>query len=66
MKLEMYVEVNGNKILHKDLVEKVKDVWKKEDNFIKDILSMSLYYKPEESMCYFVINGKHTGKISVT
>lgn len=65
MKLDLFIEVDGNKVLHKSLVEKVKDSWKESGNKVKDIKSLELYYKPTEHMCYYVVNGKSNGSVTV-
>ena len=63
MKLDLFIEVDGNKVLHKSLVEKVKDVWREEGKRVKDIETLELYYKPAEHVCYYVINGKTKGSV---
>ncbi|MCL1995244.1 MAG: DUF6465 family protein [Defluviitaleaceae bacterium] len=63
MKLDLFIEVDGNKVLHKSLVEKVKDVWREEGNRVKDIETLELFYKPTEHICYYVINGKLKGSV---
>ena len=65
MKLDLFIEVNDNKVLHKDLVEKVKETWKSDGNKVKDIDTLELYYKPLENTCYYVINSKVNGSIAV-
>lgn len=63
--LDFFVEFDGKQVLHKDLVEKIKDVWKESGKFVKDIKALEIYYKPSENTCYFVINQKEKGSIPV-
>lgn len=65
MKLDLHIEAFGNKIEHKVLVEKVKDLWKADGNKVKDINTLEIYYKPEENMCYYVINTDVKGEVSL-
>ena len=65
MKLDLYIEVFGKKIEHKVIVEKVKEIWKADGNKVKDLSNLEVYYKPEEQMCYYVINGEVEGSFSV-
>ena len=62
---DLFIEVNDKKVLHKDLVEKVKEIWKNEGKKVKDIESLELYYKPTENTCYYVINTTLKGSIEV-
>jgi len=62
MKIDYYVELNGEQTDCKRLSEIVKEIWKSEGNLVKDLISMEIYYKPEEKMCYYVVNGDNQGK----
>jgi len=59
MKTEFYVEFNGEKTDYRNLVELAKEAWKADDFLVKDIETMNLYFKPEERVCYCVVNGEH-------
>jgi len=61
----MYVELNGEQTDFKKLNEIAKEIWKSEGNLVKDINSIELYFKPEEKMCYYVINSEMKGKFMV-
>jgi len=65
MKVEYYVECCGEQVEMKRLSEIVKEIWKGEGNLVKDLASVDIYYKPEEKMCYYVINGDVQGKFQV-
>jgi len=56
MKADFFVEYGGNRIEFNKLVEKIKEIWKADGNLMKDIKSVEVYFKPEENMCYYVIN----------
>lgn len=65
MKQSIHVEYYGKKVDTKDLVEETKLLWKEKGGKIKDIHHLDIYYKPEEGMCYFVINKTETGHFPV-
>ena len=65
MKLDLYIEAYGNKIEHKVIIEKVKEIWKADGNKVKDLANLEIYYKPEEQKCYYIINGEINGCFSV-
>ena len=65
MKVDLFIEVNEHQVLSKDLVEKVKEIWKEEGNKVKDLQNLELYYKPLEQTCYYVINGTQKGSITL-
>ena len=49
-----------------DLVRIAKDVWKYDLNQEEaDFKTVELYVKPEESLAYYVINGKFTGNFFI-
>ena len=56
------VQFAGKSYTNEDLVKIAKDVWqydlKKEE---KDLKSLDLYVKPEESTVYYVFNGTEEG-----
>ncbi|MDR2166771.1 MAG: DUF6465 family protein [Clostridiales bacterium] len=65
MKIEYYVELVGEQTEMKRLSDIVKEIWKGEGNLVKDLVSMEIYFKPEEKMCYYVINRDVKGKFQV-
>ena len=65
VKFDLYVEVNGNKVLHKDILEKLKETWKNDGNLVKDLKSVEVYYKPLESKVYYIANEKTSGSFDV-
>ncbi len=65
MKTALYVEFAGKQTLDKDLITKVKELWTAEGNKVKDINTLNLYVKPEESAAYYVINEEVSGKIEL-
>ena len=42
------------------MIDAAKAIWTGAGNKVKDIHSLDLYAKPEESRIYFVINGEFT------
>ncbi len=60
------VQFAGKSYTNEDLVKIAKDVWqydlKKEE---KDLKSVDLYVKPEESTVYYVFNGTEEGSFGI-
>jgi len=65
MKIDYYVELNGEQHEIKRLSDIVKEIWKSEGNLLKDLESMEIYFKPEEKMCYYVLNGDSKGQFEI-
>ena len=65
MKVEYFVELAGEQTDLKKLTEVVKETWRGYGNLVKDLKSIDIYFKPEERMCYYVINGDVEGKFEV-
>ncbi|MCL2170035.1 MAG: DUF6465 family protein [Defluviitaleaceae bacterium] len=65
MKTEYIVEYGGKQTELKNLTEIVKETWKGYGNLVKDLKTADIYFKPEEGMCYYVINGELEGKFEV-
>jgi len=65
MRIDYYVELNGEQHECKMLSDIVKEIWKSEGNLMKDLSSMDIYFKPEEKMCYYVINGDNKGQFEI-
>lgn len=61
-----FVQFNQNEVEVEDVLKEVKRVWKDEHGgLIKNINDLRVYIKPEESMCYYIINDEVKGKISL-
>lgn len=65
MKVNTYVQYGGDEVLTAELEKRAKELWKAEGRIIKDIESLDLYLKVEESTCYYVINGTFSGKFAM-
>ena len=66
LKETVYLQYMGKEIDKDDIIKRVKEVWTKElKNKIGDIHTLTLYFKPEENMAYYVINGDVTGSIEL-
>lgn len=65
MKANVTVEFQGKKVSDKILIDKVKETWKEAGNKVKDVKTIDIYLKPDESMCYYVINEKENGSFPV-
>lgn len=64
IKPELYIQSLGNEISEDNLVEKFKEIWLKDHN-ISEIKDLKIYYKVEEGIAYFVVNGESTTAISL-
>ena len=60
----MNVQYNETSTDCKLLSDKIKEIWRDEGNKVKDLQNIELYFKPQESTCYYVINGKTSGNFS--
>lgn len=65
MKASVNVEYMGKKLDTKELLDEFKLIWKENGNKINEIDTLELYYKPEEAMCYYVVNVTKTGSFPV-
>ncbi|MDY3987408.1 MAG: DUF6465 family protein [Peptoniphilaceae bacterium] len=64
MKTNLYIQFQGKEVEEVALVEQVKKYWKEAGKKIKDIHSIDLYVKPEESCAYYRVNGEaQTGRV---
>lgn len=56
----------GKSYSTEDLVKIAKDVWKYDlKQKVNDFKSVELFVKPEESVCYYIINGDVTGNFGI-
>ena len=65
MKTKKTIQFNGKDVTLEDVEVKIKDIWRQDGNLQKDIKSMELYIKPEENMCYYVINDTVKGRVAM-
>ncbi len=65
MKANINIEFHGKQAAVKDLEDRAKEIWKESGKKVKDMRELDLYYKPEESTCYYVVNGTETGSFHV-
>lgn len=65
MKTALFVEFGGKQTEDKALVAQAKELWVAEGKKVKDIQTLNLYVKPEESAAYYVINDDFSGKIEL-
>lgn len=63
MKTNTVIEYKGLQADDKAFINKVKEAWTEQGNKIKDLKSLSMYIKPEESKVYYVINDSINGSI---
>lgn len=59
---EVYFEYNGEQLLSKELVDRIKETYKNEGHRISSIKSLRVYINPDERKAYYVINDKAEGK----
>ena len=52
----VYVQYAGKNVAVEDMLPKIKKVWQKAGNKIRDIKDVKLYVKPEDNTVYFVVN----------
>jgi hypothetical protein len=65
MKSSLVVEFSGKKTDDKALLKAAKEAWAEKGKLVKDLQSVDLYLKPEESKCYYVFNGEDHGFIEI-
>lgn len=59
---EVFFEYNGEQLLTKEIVERVKEAYKNEGHRVGAIKSLRIYINPDERKAYYVINDKAEGK----
>lgn len=64
LKVDAYVEYYGKQVSEKEIVDSVKQAWKKSGHKVGDLKTMELYIKPEDGTVYYVINGDETGDVA--
>lgn len=64
-KTELFIQFAGYEVSQEDLIARVKDVWVGNGNKISEIITLSLYVKPEEYKAYYVINGSFAGALDL-
>ena len=62
MKTEFFVEFDGSQKNLEDIEDAIKNSWKSEGNKMKDLKSLRIYYKPQDHIAYYVINGDGKGE----
>ena len=66
VKSAVYVQFAGKSYAQEDLVKIAKDVWKYDlKQKAKDLVSIELYVKPEESKAYYVMNKDFAGSFYI-
>jgi len=65
LKQNFYAEFKGSQTNYGDLVKIVKERWIADGNKLKDLVKLDIYFKPEESACYYVANETHKGSFEV-
>lgn len=64
VKETIYLQFQGKEITNDAMVSMVKSAWKESGKNEKDIKTLDVYVKPEESQLYYVINGDVTGNLA--
>lgn len=65
MKSRFFVQYQGNELEEKEIITKIKEIWKEEGNKVKDLKELDIYVKPEEGKAYYTINGETRGSIDI-
>jgi hypothetical protein len=56
----------GKEINKDDLMKQIREIWTKQmKRKVSDLVSVTLYLKPEDNMVYYVINDEVTGSIAL-
>lgn len=58
MKNEIFIQINDREVNTKDIVDKIKDNWKKEGKLIKNLKDIKIYFNIKEQTIYVIINNK--------
>lgn len=58
------LQYQGKDITNETMTSMVKSAWKESGKNVKDIKTLDIYVKPEESQLYYVINGDVTGNLA--
>ncbi len=61
MRTDTYIEHHGKQVNVDILRSAVLQTWESEGRTAREIEHMELYFKPEENICYYVINGIEQG-----
>lgn len=65
MKINTIIQ-HSNGEISLDVVEKeIKKIWKESGNLSKDLKTVTIYVKPEESKVYYVLNDTITDSIDI-
>lgn len=66
VKTSVTLQFYGKSYTQEDLMKIAKDVWKYDlKKKVGDLKSVELYVKPEENICYYVINGDVDGSFAL-
>lgn len=59
---KMFIEFDGKQIDEDLIVQKVEEECKKQEVTVKEL---TLYFKPEDNACYYVVNDDVSGKVEL-
>ncbi|MDR2904237.1 MAG: DUF6465 family protein [Clostridiales bacterium] len=65
MKTDFYIELNEQQTDYRQLIDTAKEIWKAEGNKVKDLQTLQLYFKPDESACYYIMNEECRGHFAI-
>ena len=65
MRLNLFIEKNGQQTDYNKLVDTAKEIWKADGKKVKDIATLELYFNTDEGTCYYVINQESKGNFIV-
>ncbi len=65
MKIKTFVQHSKGELALEDVEKEVKKIWRDQGNLSKDLKTITLYVKPEESKVYYVINDTVTDSIDI-
>lgn len=59
---KLFIEFDGKQIDEELIIQKVEEECKKQEVTVKEL---TLYFKPEDNACYYVVNGDVSGKVEL-
>lgn len=65
MKINPIIQYGGKDIDLKDVEKQIREEWKNSGRLVKEIKELHVYVKPEENMCYYVVNEEPVRSLSL-
>lgn len=65
MKIKTFIQHSKGELALEEVEKEIKKIWKEKGNLNKDLKTINIYIKPEESKIYYVINDTVTDSIEI-